>query len=41
MHHSHNSQRIRKIMMLNWLAPDIQEAILRLRQATGGRFHLG
>ncbi len=34
-------ERISQIMMLNWLAPDIQEAILRLPQTPGGRFHVG
>ena len=34
-------ERISQIMMLNWLAPDIQEAILRLPQTSGGRFHVG
>ena len=31
-------ERISQIMMLTWLAPDIQEAILRLPQIPGGRF---
>lgn len=34
-------ERISQIMMLNWLAPDIQEAILRLPQTRGGRLHVG
>ena len=34
-------ERISQIMMLTWLAPDIQEAILRLPQTPGGRFHIG
>jgi len=34
-------ERISQIMMLTWLAPDIQEAILRLPQMPGGRFHVG
>lgn len=34
-------ERISQIMMLNWLAPDIQETILRLPQTSGGRFHVG
>jgi len=34
-------ERISQIMMLTWLAPDIQEAILRLPQSPGGRFHVG
>jgi hypothetical protein len=34
-------ERISQIMMLNWLAPDIQEAILRLPQTQNGRFHVG
>jgi hypothetical protein len=33
-------ERISQIMMLTWLAPDIQEAILRLPQVPGGRFHI-
>ena len=33
-------ERISQIMMLTWLAPDIQEAILRLPQTPGGRFHV-
>ena len=31
-------ERISQIMLLTWLAPDIQEAILRLPQMPGGRF---
>jgi hypothetical protein len=31
-------ERISQMMMLTWLAPDIQEAILRLPQMPGGRF---
>lgn len=31
-------ERISQLMVLTWLAPDIQEAILRLPQAPGGRF---
>ncbi len=34
-------ERISQIMMLTWLAPDILEAILRLPQTPGGRFHVG
>ncbi|MCC6366319.1 MAG: hypothetical protein IT165_22610 [Bryobacterales bacterium] len=34
-------ERISQIMMLTWLAPDIQEEILRLPQSPGGRFHVG
>ena len=34
-------ERISQIMMLTWLAPDIQEAILRLPQTPGGRCHVG
>ncbi len=34
-------ERITQIMMLTWLAPDIQEEILRLPQTPGGRFHVG
>jgi len=33
-------ERISQIMMLTWLAPDIQEAILRLPQTPRGRFHI-
>lgn len=33
-------ERISQIMMLTWLAPDIQETILRLPQVPGGRFHI-
>jgi hypothetical protein len=33
-------ERISQIMMLTWLAPDIQEAILRMPQVPGGRFHI-
>lgn len=31
-------ERVSQMMALNWLAPDIQEAILRLPQMPGGRF---
>ena len=31
-------ERISQMMVLTWLAPDIQEAILRLPQMPGGRF---
>ena len=31
-------ERISQMMVLTWLAPDIQEAILRLPQVPGGRF---
>lgn len=31
-------ERVSQLMMLTWLAPDIQEAILRLSQSPGGRF---
>lgn len=31
-------ERISQLMMLTWLAPDIQEEILRLPQMPGGRF---
>jgi hypothetical protein len=31
-------ERISQMMVLTWLAPDIQEAILRLPQMLGGRF---
>lgn len=31
-------ERISQMMVLTWLAPDIQEAILRLPQVQGGRF---
>lgn len=31
-------ERISQMMVLTWLAPDIQEAILRLPQIPGGRF---
>ena len=31
-------ERISQMMLLTWLAPDIQEAILRLPQMPGGRF---
>ena len=31
-------ERISQMMVLTWLAPDIQEAILRLPQLPGGRF---
>jgi hypothetical protein len=31
-------ERISQMMVLNWLAPDIQEAVLRLPQTLGGRF---
>ncbi len=31
-------ERISQLMVLTWLAPDIQEAILRLPQMPGGRF---
>lgn len=31
-------ERISQMMVLIWLAPDIQEAILRLPQTPGGRF---
>ena len=31
-------ERISQMMLLTWLAPDIQEAILRLPQVPGGRF---
>ena len=31
-------ERISQMMMLTWLAPDIQETILRLPQMPGGRF---
>lgn len=31
-------ERISQFMMLTWLAPDIQEEILRLPQVPGGRF---
>jgi hypothetical protein len=31
-------ERISQMMVLTWLAPDIQEAILRLPQMAGGRF---
>ncbi|HPT26069.1 MAG TPA: hypothetical protein PLZ95_06585 [Bryobacteraceae bacterium] len=31
-------ERISQIMMLNWLAPDIQEDVLRLPKTPGGRF---
>ncbi len=33
-------ERISQMMVLNWLAPDIQEAILRLPQVPSGRFHI-
>jgi len=33
-------ERVSQIMMLTWLAPDIQEAILRLPQTPRGRFHI-
>jgi hypothetical protein len=33
-------ERISQMMVLTWLAPDIQEAILRLPQVPGGRFHI-
>lgn len=33
-------ERISQIMMLTWLAPDIQEEIVRLPQSPGGRFHV-
>lgn len=31
-------ERVSQLMMLTWLAPDIQEEILRLPQIAGGRF---
>jgi hypothetical protein len=31
-------ERVSQIMVLVWLAPDIQEAVLRLPQVPGGRF---
>ena len=31
-------ERISQMMVLTWLAPDIQEAVLRLPQMPGGRF---
>lgn len=31
-------ERISQVMVLAWLAPDIQEAILRLPQTPGGRY---
>jgi hypothetical protein len=31
-------ERISQLMMLTWLAPDIQEAILRLPHTPGGRY---
>lgn len=31
-------ERISQVMVLTWLAPDIQETILRLPQMPGGRF---
>lgn len=31
-------ERISQIMVLVWLAPDIQEAVLRIPQVPGGRF---
>lgn len=34
-------ERISQVMMLSWLAPDIQNAILTLPQTPGGRFHIG
>ncbi len=33
-------ERISQVMMRTWLAPDIQETILRLPQVPGGRFHI-
>jgi hypothetical protein len=33
-----NRKRISQMMVLTWLAPDIQEAIVRLPQVPGGRF---
>ena len=33
-------ERISQMMVLTWLAPDIQEAILQLPQMPGGRFPL-
>src|SRR5271157_1319920 len=33
-------ERISQLMALTWLAPDIQEAILRLPQVPGGRYPL-
>jgi hypothetical protein len=34
-------ERISQMMVLTWLAPDIQQAILRLPQMPGGRFPVG
>jgi hypothetical protein len=31
-------ERISQVMALTWLAPDIQEAVLRLTEVPGGRF---
>jgi len=31
-------ERISQVMALTWLAPDIQEAVLRLQEVPGGRF---
>ena len=33
-----SKERISQLMMLNWLAPDLQDAILRLPPTIGGRF---
>lgn len=33
-----SKERISQLMMLNWLAPDIQDAVLRLPPTFGGRF---
>jgi hypothetical protein len=33
-------ERISQMMVLTWLAPDIQEAILRLPQVPGGRYSI-
>jgi hypothetical protein len=33
-------ERISQLMVLTWLAPDIQEAILRLPQVPGGRYSI-
>ena len=33
-----SKEKISQLMMLNWLAPDLQDAILRLPPTFGGRF---
>ena len=33
-----SKERISQLMMLNWLAPDLQDAVLRLPPTFGGRF---